>query len=105
MSELPLASNSIIRTDLTDLDLSSSVSVPTSTRPMSLGETLYLARRALTAVRHIELMSSLSDTKAMLVWPRPIVYLPALTPSAFSSSAWLTYSDGTYISCIMNGAE
>lgn len=26
-----------------------------------------------------------------MVWPRPMVYLPALTPSNFSSSAWSTH--------------
>ena len=34
---------------------------------------------------------SRSSQKAILVWPRPIVYLPALTPSNFSSSDCSTY--------------
>ena len=40
-----------MRTDLTDLDLSRSVSVPTSRRPMDLGSMEYLRRRLETVVK------------------------------------------------------
>lgn len=38
-----------------------------------------------------ESIPSRSSQKLILVWPRPMVYLPALTPSYFSSSAWSTH--------------
>lgn len=36
-------------------------------------------------------LPSRSSQKDILVWPRPIVYLPWETPSNFSSSAWSTH--------------
>lgn len=42
-------------------------------------------------VRHWQYIPSRSSQKLILVWPRPIVYLPALTPSYCSSSAWSTH--------------
>jgi hypothetical protein len=49
MAVLPELWNSCIRCVFTDLDLSSSVSVPTSSRPMLSGAILYLSRRFCTA--------------------------------------------------------
>src|SRR5687767_12787317 len=105
-----LSGNSCISTVLTDLDLSSSVSVPTSRRPIEFGSTLYFLSRLETTVRENEyisgstchggglgwrgqgaLLPSRSSQKAILVWPRPIVYFPVLTPSYFSSSDCSTY--------------
>lgn len=37
------------------------------------------------------IIPSRSSQKLILVWPRPIVYFPSLTPSNFSNSAWSTH--------------
>lgn len=42
-------------------------------------------------VKQIDWISSLSSMKAILSWPRPIVYFPALTPSKVSISVWSTH--------------
>lgn len=42
---------------------------------------------------------SRSSQKAILVWPRPMVYLPVLTPSNFSSSDCSTYYQSKNTPC------
>ena len=100
MLVLPDCWKSCIKTDLTDLLLSSRVSVPTSRRPMLWSGILYFSSREVTTslceqrcddwshagapVMQMELMSSRSVVKAIFCWPRPVVYLPAPALSNFS---------------------
>jgi hypothetical protein len=44
---------------------------------------------------------SRSSQKLILVWPRPMVYFPALTPSYFSSSTWSTHCGKVSISPVV----
>jgi hypothetical protein len=48
----------------------------------------------------VHLSPSLSSQKLILVWPRPIVYFPWLTPSNFSSSVWSTHWQKEAVSLI-----
>ena len=61
MLVLPDGVNSCMRTDLTDLDLSSIDSVPTSRRPIDFGSIEYLRSSEETVVRASEYISTYED--------------------------------------------
>lgn len=91
MSVFPESANRVINTVFVDLLLSTRLSVPTSSLPTSFGSIRYFSSRLCTTVSAMELMSSRSPVKAMLAWPKPMVYFPLDAPVATSRSAWLTY--------------
>ena len=76
LKNLPDSSKSCMRHVLTLFDLSIMVSVPTSNLPTSLTSNCCFSIKLCSAVRQMELMSSLSPQKPIFDWPKPIVYLP-----------------------------
>ena len=48
---------------------------------------------------------SRSSQKDILVWPRPMVYLPAAMPSNFSSSVWSTHCTRNVRSVLIRGVQ
>lgn len=85
MSNLP--SNRLINTVLVLFDLSTKVSVPTSSLPISCLLTLFFSIKLCSTVKANEFTSSASSQNDIFIYPSPMVYFPLPTLSNCSNSS------------------